>query len=106
MQDLAEATTGNRDKLVADLKTLAADAEALMRTTAAYSGEGVAVARQRLADNVSRVKDGLSTAQGYAMDTYRDASAAADAYVRDKPWQAVAIAAAVGFAVGILGSRR
>lgn len=106
MQDMTEATSVTRDRLKADLKTLAADAEALMHSTAAFSGEGVALARARLSDHLARVREGLSDAQSYAADTYRDASEAADAYVRDKPWQAVAMAAALGFAVGLIGGRR
>jgi ElaB/YqjD/DUF883 family membrane-anchored ribosome-binding protein len=56
---------------------------------------GIAVAKQTLADGSSRVQR-----------TARQALNAGDGYVRDQPWQAVGIAAAVGLAVGILVARR
>lgn len=106
MNQLAQDTSGTRDKLASDLRTLAADAEELMRTTASYSGEGVAAARARLSDNLRRAKDGLMSAESYALDQYHHAVEGADEYVRAKPWQAVGIAALVGLVIGFLGSRR
>ncbi|HEU4620953.1 MAG TPA: DUF883 family protein [Burkholderiaceae bacterium] len=106
MQQLVQETAASRDKLLADLKTLASDAEELIRTTASYSGEGVASARARIADSVRRVRDGAINAEHYAMDQYRMVAERADTYVRDKPWQAVGVAALIGLAIGFLGSRR
>jgi ElaB/YqjD/DUF883 family membrane-anchored ribosome-binding protein len=44
--------------------------------------------------------------QGDAVDRARDAARATDDYVHDNPWQAVGAAAAVGFVVGMLMTRR
>jgi ElaB/YqjD/DUF883 family membrane-anchored ribosome-binding protein len=40
------------------------------------------------------------------VDQTRKAVGAADDYVRDNPWQSIAVAAGVGFLVGMLVSRR
>jgi ElaB/YqjD/DUF883 family membrane-anchored ribosome-binding protein len=40
------------------------------------------------------------------MDQARDAARATDDYVHDNPWQAIGVAAAVGFLVGLVISRR
>jgi ElaB/YqjD/DUF883 family membrane-anchored ribosome-binding protein len=56
---------------------------------------GLATAKKTLADGTDRV-------QRHA----KDALTAGDGYVRDRPWQAVGVAAAVGLVVGILVARR
>jgi ElaB/YqjD/DUF883 family membrane-anchored ribosome-binding protein len=48
----------------------------------------------------------LQEMQGDAVDRARDAARATDDYVHDNPWQAVGVAAAVGFVVGMLMTRR
>ena len=48
----------------------------------------------------------LQEMQGDAVDRARDAARATDDYVHDNPWQAVGAAAAVGFVVGMLMTRR
>ena len=40
------------------------------------------------------------------MDRAKDAARATDDYVHDNPWQAIGVAAVVGFVAGLLMNRR
>jgi len=100
--DLAES----KNRLATDFKNLVSDAEALLRVTGNYTGEGVAQARARFEDRLNEIKGAMSEMQSVAFDKYKEAADNADRYVRDNPWQAVGIAAAVGILVGFLTTRR
>jgi ElaB/YqjD/DUF883 family membrane-anchored ribosome-binding protein len=77
-----DATT--TEKLMAELRTVVRDAEALMQTAAAESGE--------------RLRD--------AGDSAREAASEIDEQVRGNPWAAVGIAAGVGLLLGLLLGRK
>lgn len=96
----------SKNKLAADFKNLVSDAEDMLKNTASQSGEGIAIARQRLQEKLGQMKDKLAEAQDYAVDKYKYAAGATDRYVRDNPWQAVGIAVAVGALIGFLSHRR
>lgn len=99
-------TDASKQKLVADLKLVVADAEELLRATASQAGEKVAVARERIQASLATAKVKLTDAERVLVDKTKDAAKATDEYVRDNPWQAVGIAAAVGLVLGVLISRR
>jgi ElaB/YqjD/DUF883 family membrane-anchored ribosome-binding protein len=99
-------TDVSKDKLVADLKVVVADAEELLRATASQAGEKVAVARERIQASLATAKVKLSEAERALLDKTKEAARATDDYVRENPWQAVGIAAVAGMVLGILISRR
>ena len=99
-------TDVNKDKLVADLKVVVADAEELLRATASQAGEKVAVARERIQASLATAKVKLNEAERALLDKTKEAARATDDYVRENPWQAVGIAAVGGMVLGILISRR
>jgi ElaB/YqjD/DUF883 family membrane-anchored ribosome-binding protein len=96
----------SKQKLVADLKLVVADAEELLRATASQAGEKVSAARERIEASLATAKVKLSDAERVVVDKTKDAAKATDEYVRDNPWQAVGIAAAAGLVLGVLISRR
>ena len=96
----------SKEKLVADLKVVIADAEELLRATAAQAGEKVSAARERIQASVAAAKVKLTEAERALLEKTKEAAKATDEYVHDNPWKAVGIAAAAGFVVGILISRR
>jgi ElaB/YqjD/DUF883 family membrane-anchored ribosome-binding protein len=96
----------SREKLVADLKVVVADAEELLRATASQAGEKVSAARERIQASLATAKVKLSDAERALLEKTKEAAKAADEYVQDNPWQAVGIAAAAGLVLGILISRR
>jgi ElaB/YqjD/DUF883 family membrane-anchored ribosome-binding protein len=96
----------SKQKLVADLKVVVADAEELLRATASQAGEKVSVARERIQASLATAKVKLADAERVLLERTKDAAKATDEYVRDNPWQAVGIAAAAGLVLGVLISRR
>jgi ElaB/YqjD/DUF883 family membrane-anchored ribosome-binding protein len=100
------STDANKEKFVADMKVLVADTEELLRATANQAGEKVAVARERMQATLATTKAKLIDAERALLDKTREAAKATDAYVHDNPWQAVGVAAGVGFLLGLLIGRR
>ena len=96
----------SKEKLVADLKVVVADAEELLRATASQAGEKVSAARERIQASLATAKVKLVEAERVLVEKTRQAAKATDAYVHDNPWQAVGIAAMAGLVLGILISRR
>ena len=96
----------SKDKLVADLKVVVADAEELLRATASQAGEKVVVARERIQASLATAKVKLSEAERAVLEQTKKAAKATDEYVHENPWNAVAIAAGIGLILGLLISRR
>ena len=96
----------SKQKLVADLKVVVADAEELLRATASQAGEKVSAARERIQASLATAKVKLTEAEQALLEKSKLAAKAADEYVRENPWQAVGIAAAAGLVLGVLISRR
>jgi ElaB/YqjD/DUF883 family membrane-anchored ribosome-binding protein len=102
-------TAGNdvsKEKLVADLKVVVADAEELLRATASQAGEKVSAARERIQASLATAKVKLTEAERALLEKSKLAAKATDEYVRDNPWQAVGVAAVAGLVLGVLISRR
>ena len=100
------STDASKDKLVADLKVVVSDAEELLRATASQAGEKAAAARERIQASLASAKIKLVDAERVLVDKTKEAAKATDEYVRQNPWAAVGIAAAVGLVLGVLISRR
>lgn len=103
---MSELTAGQREKLMADLRTVVADAESLLKMTADEMGEGAAGLRDRLNERMAEAKDKLLTLQASATEKAKAAGRVADDYVHDNPWRSIALGAAVGVVVGLLIGRR
>jgi ElaB/YqjD/DUF883 family membrane-anchored ribosome-binding protein len=103
---MSEANVVNKDRLIADLKVVVADAEELLRATATQAGGKVAELRTKIEDNLAHARASLAEAQGLVVDKAKQAGRAADDYVHDNPWRAVGIAAGIGVVVGLLIGRR
>ena len=99
-------TDVNKDKLVADLRVVVADAEELLRATASQAGEKVDAARERIQASLASAKMKLTDAERAAVEQARKAARATDEYVHENPWRAVGIAAVAGLVLGVLISRR
>lgn len=102
--DQAESIT--RDKLIADLKTVIADAEDLLRATAGQAGDKVAAARAKAEAGLERARTRLKELEGELAERGRQAARATDEFVHREPWKAVGIAAGIGLIVGLLMGRR
>ncbi|MCC6610182.1 MAG: DUF883 family protein [Burkholderiales bacterium] len=98
--------TATRDRLAADLKSVIADADELIRATAGHAGEKVQAARARAEESLRRARVKLEDAQDAAVEKARAAAQATDEYVHANPWKAVGLAGAIGVIVGMLIARR
>lgn len=103
---MSEMSTAQKEKLMADLKLVMADAEALLAATADDTSAGMKELRGRVTDTLFKAKDGLIHAQEEVVDRAKAAARATDHYVHDHPWKAVGVAAGVGLLLGMLISRR
>jgi ElaB/YqjD/DUF883 family membrane-anchored ribosome-binding protein len=90
-----------RDRLVEDVKVLTRDVQDLLKATASVVGEKAAEARVKVEESLKVAHDKLTVAQENVKAKGQEAFAAADGYVHDNPWNAVGIAAGIGFILGI-----
>lgn len=106
MNTVEELNEVTKDKLVADLKVVVADAEELLKATANQAGEKLTVVRARIEESLKTAKVNLAKAQDVVVDKTKVAAKVTDDYVKANPWKAVGIAAGVGFVLGLLVGRR
>jgi ElaB/YqjD/DUF883 family membrane-anchored ribosome-binding protein len=78
-----------------ELRNVIADAEELLRVTADQAGPKVQEVRARAEESLRSAREQLQGA-GKQLDTH----------VRENPWAAVGVAAAIGLLAGILLSRK
>ncbi|HTS22300.1 MAG TPA: DUF883 family protein [Casimicrobiaceae bacterium] len=96
----------SRDALVKDFADVLAEAETLLKQAAKESGDRATDLRSQVENKLRSAKLRLADMHEDAMDSAKAAASATDDYVRDNPWQAIGVAAAVGFLVGLVVSRR
>ena len=104
--DLADGVSDIKAAASTEIKNLLADVEDLMAKISDLKDADVIRVRnkvQRAVDNTRQsIADGADALRQHA----QNAASTADDYVRDRPWQAIGIAALVGAVVGILATRR
>jgi ElaB/YqjD/DUF883 family membrane-anchored ribosome-binding protein len=103
---MPEYSEVSKDKLVADMKVVIADAEDLLKATANAAGDKVTAARARMEDSLRTARIKVAEAQEVVVDKAKAAARATDDYVHANPWRAVGIAAGAGLVIGMLISRR
>jgi ElaB/YqjD/DUF883 family membrane-anchored ribosome-binding protein len=96
----------SRDALVKDFAEVLAEAETLLKQAAKETGDKATDLRSQVETKLRSAKMRLSELQDDALDSAKAAARATDDYVRDNPWQAIGVAAAIGFLVGLVVSRR
>jgi ElaB/YqjD/DUF883 family membrane-anchored ribosome-binding protein len=93
-------------RIAADFRAMIADSEDLLKAAATMSGDGLAAARAKFEERVSRAKIALADASQPMFDKTRESAVAVNGYVHDNPWSAVGVAATAGLLVGILVAKR
>jgi ElaB/YqjD/DUF883 family membrane-anchored ribosome-binding protein len=94
------------ERLIAQIKALAYDAEALLRASAGDTGERIAAVRARTEASLRQARADAAAAGEQLARHARAASMATDRYVRSNPWQAVGIAVGIGIVLGRFSNRR
>jgi ElaB/YqjD/DUF883 family membrane-anchored ribosome-binding protein len=103
MSDQAEPT---REKLVDEFAAVLGEAEEMLQRAATETGEKAKDLRSQVEAKLLRAKLALQEIEGQAVEKAKYAARATDDYVHDHPWQAIGVAAAVGFVAGLLMNRR
>jgi len=96
----------SRDALVKDFADVLSEADALLKQASKESGEKASDLRAQVETKLRTARIKLQEMQDDAVDRAKAAARATDEYVHDNPWQAVGVAAAVGFLAGLLMNRR
>ena len=99
-------TEATADKLLDDLKAVAADAEALLAATASDASERMREVRQRAIASLKKARERVASLEADLKDRAVETAREIDTYVHNKPWHAVAVAAVMGALVGLLIGRR
>jgi ElaB/YqjD/DUF883 family membrane-anchored ribosome-binding protein len=92
----------NIEKIMADLKMLSRDAEALMHATAGQAGEKAGEMRERLAAALESAKATCQRVEAKAIAGAK----VADKTIRDHPYESIGVAFGVGLLIGVLVGRR
>jgi ElaB/YqjD/DUF883 family membrane-anchored ribosome-binding protein len=103
---MAKAENITADQLVENLHDVIRDAETLLKATAAQTGEKIQEARARAEESVRQAKDRLAEIETDALQRARALAEDAEVFVRERPWQAIGVAAGIGLVLGLLISRR
>ena len=102
----ARDVNSSKDKLVADLKILVADAEKMIKEAADSSADGFTALRARFEGKLVDAKAQLEKAKTAVGEKAQHATESAHAYVKANPLQAVGVLAAVGTLFGNLLGRK
>jgi ElaB/YqjD/DUF883 family membrane-anchored ribosome-binding protein len=102
--------TEARDQLYQDFNTVVTETEQLLKNVAATGGTKAGAVRDGVADSLAAAGERLDKLRLDALAQAKTAATATDDYVRDNPWRAIGIAAAVsaltGLVAGLLIARR
>jgi ElaB/YqjD/DUF883 family membrane-anchored ribosome-binding protein len=90
------------DRLVSDLKTVARDAEELLKASAGDVSDKGREVRARLTSALERAKETC----GQLEDKAIAGAKAADKVVRNHPYESIGIAFGVGLLIGVLVTRK
>ncbi len=100
-----KSTQVARDRLIKDFRAVVHDAEELLKATASQTGDKIGAVRARAEESLHEARRKLDEVESDLVDRAKAAAEVTDELVHENPWQAVAIAAGVGFLLGMLTSR-
>lgn len=100
------AADGSSSGIAREFQDFVADMQDLLQATTSLTGEDLARAKANLQARVASAKAFIEEMPGVLSDRARDTAKVADGYVRNQPWQAIGITAALGLLIGFLAGRR
>lgn len=87
-------------------RNLVADVEDLIKKVANVKDAEVAEIRAKVEDTLAKAKTSASQGIAAMRGQAEEVTEATDEYVRENPWAAIGIAAAVGIVLGFIAGRR
>lgn len=105
-QEAAPATDRAASGLAREFHDFIADVEDLAKASTSLTGEDLTRAKAKLGKRVAAAKKSVAAVGGAISDQARNAAKTTDGYVREHPWQAVGIGAALGLLLGVTLARR
>ncbi len=102
----AARATRRQAATTSEWRDLVADVEDLLKKVANVGDAEIAQVRDRLQKTLASAKSSAAAGARRARVYAQDASTATEDYVRESPWTAVGLAAAVGVLIGFIASRR
>jgi ElaB/YqjD/DUF883 family membrane-anchored ribosome-binding protein len=103
---MTPSTDSARAKIADEFATAMSEAQDMLQRAASETGDKARDLRSQVETKLLHAKLRLQELEGEAMDRAKNAARATDDYVHDHPWQAIGVAAIIGFVVGLLMNRR
>ncbi len=97
---MLERTAAQSAALAEELRNVVRQAEKLVVALSEDKNEAIVAVRQRVSAALEEAKQRLSVFEEHARRLKDNAGAVVDVYVRENPWTAVGISAAVGLILG------
>jgi ElaB/YqjD/DUF883 family membrane-anchored ribosome-binding protein len=92
----------NADRLVRDLRAIAADVDELVKSTAGNANEAIIEARERIESSLRIAKQNLENARLCAIEEAKNVAQSTDAYLRENVWKAIGVAGSIGLLLGAM----
>lgn len=99
-------TKSPKGQLMTDLKAVIASAEDLLTATANQSGAAIEAARAKAESAIGQARKKVVALEEAVLERAKEAVAEGEHRIKEHPWSAVAISAAVGLLLGLLIGRR
>jgi ElaB/YqjD/DUF883 family membrane-anchored ribosome-binding protein len=100
------ATPGNSNPIARDIQNVVSDAQDLLKTVQAEGESKLGDVKAKVQQQLDSARQMLGQLQTTVQDSAKAAADTTDAYVRNNPWRAVGISAALGALIGFLAARR
>jgi ElaB/YqjD/DUF883 family membrane-anchored ribosome-binding protein len=95
-----------REERSTEWKNLVADVEDLVKKVAHVDDAEIAEIRAKVEDTLEKARTSASAGIAAVRGRTEEVTEATDVYVRENPWSAIGVAAAVGIVIGFIAGRR
>lgn len=85
-----------------DIKALITDAQALFHAAASLTGDKADDMRKRGMHMLDNALLNAHNAQAHAMDVGKKMASSTDHYIKENPWQMIAVATGLGLLMGVI----
>ena len=106
MRSASTMGNGQSNPIARDIQNVVTDAQELLKTVQSEGQTRLTEVKGQVQAKLDNAKQMLGQLGTQVQDGAKQAMDTTDTYVRDNPWRAVGISAAVGALVGILIARR